>query len=138
MRTIAKITLLGIVGNTPETRTTKGGMAVTSFPLATNIKRKSPNGDAVEATLWHNCVCFGRAAENAAKYIVKGSKLYADGTIDYQEYQDSNNTQKLSTKIIVQDFSVLTKSEQSVNGNMTSRQSSAESKSNMDDSDFPF
>ena len=75
------------------------------------VKRKDPNGEPFEATLWHNVVSFGKTAENASKIVTKGSKIYLDGTLDYQEYQDSTGGQKLSTKIIINDFSVISKSE---------------------------
>lgn len=135
MKTIAKVTLLGIVGNNPEIRQTQSGMTIATFPLATMIRKKSPNGDPVEHTLWHNIVCFGKPAENAQKIVVKGSKLYLDGTIDYQEYIDQQGNKKTSTKIIMNDFSVI--------ANKPQTQAAAESIGNTkqaDDffSDIPF
>jgi single-strand DNA-binding protein len=111
MKTLARVILLGIVGKDPEIKPTKSGLVIATFPVATMVKKKDPNGAYFESTLWHNLVSFCKLAENIEKTVRKGSKIYVDGTIDYQEYQDSNGSQKLSTKIIINDFSVISKSE---------------------------
>ncbi len=111
MKTLARVILLGIVGKDPELKVTKSGMQIATFPVATMVKKKDPNGAYFESTLWHNLVSFGKLAENIEKTVKKGSKIYVDGTIDYQEYVDSAGSQKLSTKIIINDFSVISKSE---------------------------
>jgi len=111
MKTLARVILLGIVGKDPELKVTKSGMQIATFPVATMVKKKDPNGAYFESTLWHNLVSFGKLAENIEKTVHKGSKIYVDGTIDYQEYVDSAGSQKLSTKIIINDFSVISKSE---------------------------
>ena len=111
MKTIAKIQILGIVGKDPEVKATKAGSVLATFPVATMVKKKDPNGEYFDATLWHNVVAFGKLAEAIQKTVFKGSKIYLDGTIDYQEYQDSTGGQKLSTKVLVGDYSVIAKSE---------------------------
>jgi single-strand DNA-binding protein len=111
LKTIARVILLGIVGNDPDCKQSKSGMPVVSFPVATMAKRKSPNGDPVDVTLWHNVVAFGKQADNIQKIVAKGSKIYIDGTIDYQEYQDNQGNKKMATKIICNDFSAVSKSE---------------------------
>ena len=111
MKTIAKITLLGIVGQDPKVQPTKNGGVIATFPVATTSKKKDPNGAFFDSTLWHNAIAFGKLAENIEKTVTKAAKIYIDGTIDYQEYVDSNGTQKLSTKILINDFSVVSKTE---------------------------
>ena len=49
---------------------------------------------------------FGKLAEIVQKYVVKGSKLYVDGTIDYSQYL-SDGVTKYVTKIIVNELSLL-------------------------------
>ena len=99
--TVNKVTLLGNVGKDPEVRTTQGGTQVATFSLATQRKVKEN-----VTTQWHNCVAFGNLAEIVQKYVVKGSKLYAEGTIDYSTYQSDGIT-KYVTKIIVYELSLL-------------------------------
>lgn len=102
MKSINKITLIGAVGQDPETRFTAAGMAVTNFSLATSEKRK----DKEEVTQWHNCVAFGKLAEIVQKYIVKGSKIYVDGALQYQVV-DKDGVSTKYAKIIVNDLSML-------------------------------
>lgn len=111
LKTLAKVTLLGIVGKDPEVKPTKAGGVLATFPVATMVRKKDPNGQYFESTLWHNAVAFGKVAENIEKAVFKGSKIYIDGTIDYQEYIDTSGGQKLSTKILINDFSVVAKNE---------------------------
>lgn len=99
--TVNKVTLLGNVGKDPEIRTSQSGMQVATFSLATQRKVKENI-----TTQWHNCVAFGKLAEIVQKYVVKGSKLYAEGTIDYSQYE-SDGVTKYVTKIIVNELSLL-------------------------------
>lgn len=99
--TVNKVSLLGNVGKDPEIRTSQSGTQVATFSLATQRKVKEN-----VTTQWHNCVVFGKLAEIVQKYVVKGSKLYVDGTIDYSQYL-SDGVTKYVTKIIVNELSLL-------------------------------
>lgn len=102
MKSINRVTLLGAVGKDPETRFTGAGLPIASFSFATSEKRK----DKEEVTQWHNCVAFGKLAEIVQQYVVKGSKLYLEGTISYQQYE-KDGEKRFATKIIVNDVSML-------------------------------
>lgn len=106
---------MGAVGKDPEIRYTAEGLAIASFSLATSEKRK----DKEEVTQWHNCVAFGKLAEIVEKYIRKGSKLYLEGTIQYQQYEKEGE-KRYSTKIIVNDVSMLSTKEDSLSSSETS------------------
>ena len=110
--TVNKVSLLGNVGKDPEIRTSQSGTQVATFSLATQRKVKENI-----TTQWHNCVVFGKLAEIVQKYVVKGSKLYVDGTIDYSLYRSEGVT-KYVTKIIVNELSLLS----SKNGNQDNYQ----------------
>lgn len=117
MKSICKVTLIGAVGQDPETRFTAAGMAVASFSLATSEKRK----DKEEVTQWHSCVCFGKLAEIVQQYVTKGSKLYLDGTIQYHTYQKDDQT-RYATKIVVNDLSMLSSPQGSTSQNQNAGQ----------------
>ena len=102
MKSINRVTLIGAVGQDPETRFTAAGMAIASFSLATSTKQK----DKDEITQWHNCVAFGKLAEIVQQYVTKGSKLYLDGAIQYQTYE-KDGEKRYATKIVVNDISML-------------------------------
>ncbi len=140
MKSVNRVTLLGAVGQDPEVRYSKDGLCVTSFSLATSEKRK----DKDEITQWHNCVAFGKLGEIVAQYVVKGSKLYLEGTISYQTY-DKEGEKRYATKIVVNDVSMLSsaqgqdsksqKGEQKAHAKAPPASSSSEE---FDDSDIPF
>lgn len=102
MKSINRVTLLGAVGQDPEVRYSAAGMAIASFSFATSEKRK----DKEELTQWHSCVAFGKLAEIVQQYIRKGSKLYLEGTIQYQQYEKDGD-KRYATKIVVNDVSML-------------------------------
>lgn len=144
MKSINKVTLIGAVGQDPETRFTAAGMAVASFSLATSEKRK----DKDEVTQWHNCVTFGKLAEIVQQYIVKGSKLYLDGTIQYQQYE-KDGEKRMATKIVVNDISMLSPANgngnqsvhggtQRASGSGTSRAKAPAPAQDFDDDSIPF
>lgn len=142
MKSINKVTLLGAVGQDPEVRFSAQGLCIASFSLATSEKRK----DKDEVTQWHNCVAFGKLGEIVQQYIVKGSKLYVDGTISYQQYE-KDGEKRNATKIVVNDISMLSPAngsgnqssnhgKQKASGSGTSR--SASPAQEFDDSEIPF
>lgn len=138
MKTLARVILLGIVGKDPEVKPTKSGSYIATFPIATMTKKKDPNGNSFDATLWHNIVAFGKVAENMQKSVTKGAKIYIDGTIDYQEWIDSNSEKRLTTKIIVNDFSVISKSEYQQSKEQLSNVGNKVKKDDFFDDDMPF
>lgn len=142
MKSINRVTLIGAVGQDPETRFTAAGLAIASFSLATSEKRK----DKEEVTQWHNCVAFGKLAEIVQQYIVKGSKLYLDGAIQYQEYE-KDGQKRYATKIVVNDLSMLSTANssqsQTQNGGQKARATArpanaSQAQQEFDDSEIPF
>jgi single-strand DNA-binding protein len=106
MRTVNKSILVGHIGQDPEIRYTQSGTAVANLSLATTSRKKSQTGEWTETTHWHNLVAFGKMAENIQKYIVKGSKLYVEGELIYQEYE-SQGVKKKVAKIALNELVML-------------------------------
>lgn len=101
------VSLIGNLGNDPETRYTQGGTAVTKFSLATTSSRKDREGNRVESTEWHRCVCFGKLAEIAGEYLRKGSKVTVQGTIRYGKYDDKDGVTRYTTDIVFDQMKML-------------------------------
>ena len=102
MKCINKVTLIGLVGQDPQVKYTADNVAIANFSLATSKKNKK--GDSV--TQWHSCTAFGKTWELVESYVKKGTKLYIEGEIQYQEYEKDGDTKK-ATKIVVNDMSFL-------------------------------
>jgi len=143
MKSVCSVHMIGAVGQDPETRSTAAGVLVASFSLATSTRNK----DKQEVTQWHNCVTFGKLAEIVQSYVKKGSKLYIDGTIQYQ-VSERDGMKTYYTKIIVNDISMLSSSgngnqyaqgsTQTADGIGTARALAPSPANDFDDTDIPF
>jgi single-strand DNA-binding protein len=104
---VNKVTLIGRLGKDPEFRMTAGGTSMAKFSLATSEKRKNPNGELVEQTEWHRLTCWGRQAEVARDYLVKGQLVYVEGRIHYDSYENKEGQKVYTTDIVVNNFQML-------------------------------
>lgn len=83
-----KIILVGNLGRDPELRYTPQGNAVCNFSMATNEKRRDKSGDSQDVTTWFRITLWGKQAENASKYLTKGSSVYIEGRLRVEEWSD--------------------------------------------------
>ena len=101
-RGINKVILIGNLGQDPDTRYTASGNAVVNMSLATDESYKDrQTGQMVPKTEWHKVVLFGKIAEVAAQYLRKGSKVYIEGKLQTQKWQDKDNQDRYTTEIVV-------------------------------------
>ncbi len=73
--------IVGNLGKDPEMRYTPSGQAVTSFPVASNRKYTSSNGEQVNETIWFRISAWGKQAEICNQYLKKGSKVLVEGRL---------------------------------------------------------
>lgn len=107
-RGVNKVILVGNLGNDPETRFLPSGGAVTNISLATSRSWKDKNtGQQQEQTEWHRVVLFNRLAEIAGEYLKKGSKVYVEGSLRTNKWQDKDGNDKYSTEIIAAELQML-------------------------------
>lgn len=97
--TVNKTILVGNLGQDPESRQTQSGSTVTSLRIATNERRKNAQGEWADHTEWHRVVCFGRTAENAAKYLSRGRKVYVEGKLRTSKWQDKEGKDRYTTEV---------------------------------------
>ena len=73
-----KMTVIGNLGGDPTMRYMPDGTAVTNFSVAVSRKWKDNNVDKQQTT-WFRVSVFGKQAENANQYLVKGQKVHVEG-----------------------------------------------------------
>ena len=95
-----KITIIGNVGQDPQTRTLENGTKVTSLTLATSETWKDKQGNKKEEVQWHSVQLWRGLAEVAEKYVKKGSKLLIEGKVTYRSYEDKEGVTKYITEIV--------------------------------------
>ena len=71
------VTLVGVVGNNPEVRSTHSGTAITSVSLATTRSFKDGEGNRQTETEWHRITCFN----GVGKCVAKGAIIMVTGRI---------------------------------------------------------
>ena len=155
-RGINKVILVGNLGSDPEMRNMPNGNAVATLSIATSESWKDKQtGEKQERTEWHRVVLFNRLGEIAGSYLKKGSKVYVEGSLRTNKWQDQNGQDKYSTEIIGAELQMLDsrmerdmQSPQPANNNYaapfqsntanaTPQQNNAPAFNNLDD-DIPF
>lgn len=107
-RGVNKVILIGNLGADPEARYTAGGTAVTNIRLATSESwRDKQSGETQERTEWHRVVMFNRLGEIAGEYLRKGSKVYIEGSIRTNKWQDQSGQDRYTTEIIANEMQML-------------------------------
>jgi len=143
-RGINKVIIIGNLGADPEVRYTAGGSPVANLSVATSESWKDKQtGQTQERTEWHRIVIFAKLAEIAAEYLKKGSKVYIEGSLRTNKWQDQSGQDKYSTEIIANTLQMLDSRGASAPSNNESRpanntsQQPAGATSDFDD-DIPF
>lgn len=97
---INKVTLVGRLTRDPEIRTTNTGSTVASISLATNSFWTDKNGQKQETTEFHNVVLFGKVAEIAGQYLVKGQEAFFEGRLQTRSYTGKDNIERRITEVV--------------------------------------
>ena len=95
-----KIIIVGNLGRDPELRYTPQGVAVCDFSMATNERKRDKSGEMHEVATWFRVTLWRNQAENAAKYLKKGSQVFIEGRLSQEEWtdRDGNNRQTLAVQ----------------------------------------
>ena len=84
---IATCQILGNLTKDPDFRRTSSGNAVCELTIAVNHQGKNGQDEVsfIEVVVW------GKTAENCKQYLSKGSKVYVDGSLKQERWQDRNS-----------------------------------------------
>ena len=103
---VNKVTLVGNLGQDPQTRTMQSGQKVVSFSLATSDRwRDKATGEQKEQTEWHRVVIFNpNLAEVAERMVQKGTKLYIEGSLKTRKWQNQQGVDVYTTEVVLNPF----------------------------------
>jgi single-strand DNA-binding protein len=107
MAALNRVMLIGGLGRDPEVRMTPSGQKVASFSIAVNEIFKDRNGAKQERVEWVNIVLWRRQAEIAEQYLRKGSKIYIEGKLQTQSWDDQNGQKRYKTEVVGSNFQML-------------------------------
>ena len=104
-----RVQLIGNLGNNPVLSETNNGIKYIKLSLATNSIYINKNGEKIKETQWHPIVAWGKQAEFADKYIIKGQEVCIEGRLNYRNYEDSDGNKKNVFEIIANEILLLKK-----------------------------
>ena len=102
-----RVMLIGNLGKDPEQRTLDNGSNRVTFSIATSEKYQDKEGNWQENTEWHDIVLWRNQADNAMKYLKKGSTIFLEGKLTHRTWQDAENKSRKTTEVVGSMFKVL-------------------------------
>lgn len=105
MNGINKVILVGTLGANPEVKYAANGNAIVNLSIATSEQWNDRNtGQKQQKTEWHKVAIFGKLAEIAGAYLVKGSQVYLEGKLQTRKWQDQNGNDRYTTEVILSGY----------------------------------
>lgn len=95
-----RVMLLGNLGADPELRMTSGGQAVLKLRLATTESYLDKDKERQERTEWHSIVIWGKRAEGLSKFLRKGDRVFIEGGLRTQSYDDREGVKRYRTEVV--------------------------------------
>lgn len=97
-----KITLLGRLVRDPEIRYSNSAQptAIARYTLA--VKRKYAK-EGQQDTDFIDCVCFGKSAELAEKWLTKGKQMLVVGNLQIRLYDDKEGNKRKAAEVIIEE-----------------------------------
>lgn len=99
-------TISGNLGKAAELRHTNSQLAVVSFSVAVNERRKQADGSYQDEVNWLDCTMFGKRAEALQPYLAKGTKLSLTGHLHKSTYE-RDGKQYSRVEIIVDEVELM-------------------------------
>ena len=88
MPSLNKVMLIGNLTRDPELRHTSKGTSVAELGLAINRVWKDESGQKQEETTFVDVTLWGRLADLAQQYLIKGRPVYIEGRLNLDTWDD--------------------------------------------------
>lgn len=106
-----KVFLSGNLTRDPEERSTPGGMAVVTFGIAVNERRKNnATGEWEDVPNFFDCTMFGKRGVSVSQYTSKGSKVALEGRLRWNQWE-KDGQKRSKVEVIVDDIELMSRSE---------------------------
>ncbi len=106
MTSMNKVILIGNIGADPVVRATQDGREIAMISIATTDSWKDKtSGERKDKTEWHKVVVFSPGlVDFVKKYIHKGDKVYAEGSLTTRKWTDDKGVERYTTEVILKGF----------------------------------
>ena len=101
-----RVILIGRLTRDPNVSYSQGGdnMAIARFTLAVDRRGRRQDGADQQNADFIGCVCFGRQAEFAEKYLRQGTKVAVTGRIQTGSYTNKDGQKVYTTDVVLDDI----------------------------------
>jgi single-strand DNA-binding protein len=99
-----KVMLLGDIASDPEVYVTRGGMVVMSLRLATSESYLDKDDVHREKTSYHPVIVFGRRADQLAKILHRGARVFVEGSLRTSTFEARDGKKWNKTEIVANDI----------------------------------
>ncbi|MEH6681810.1 MAG: single-stranded DNA-binding protein [Sediminicola sp.] len=99
-----RVQLIGNLGEDPEIVTMDSGTKLAKFHLATNESYKNAKGEKVTDTQWHNIVIWGKLADIAEKFLLKGKEVVIEGKLVTRSFETKEGEKRYITEVRCNEF----------------------------------
>ena len=96
MANLNKVFLIGNLTRDPELRQLPSGSSLCSFGMAVSRTMTLVSGEKREEVCYVDVVAIGRQAEVIHQYTRKGSPLFVEGRLHYEQWEDRETGKKRS------------------------------------------
>ena len=99
MASFNRVMLMGNLTRNPELKYTPSGSAVADLGLAVNESFKNKAGETIEQTCFVDVVAWGRQAETAAEYLKKGSPVFVEGRLQFDQWESQQGEKRSKLRV---------------------------------------
>jgi len=111
MNDLNKILITGTVCQDVELRFLPTGVKTANLRVAIHRKYKNKANEIKEETEFITVIVWEVLAENCAKYLKKGSRVFVEGRIQSRDFIDKNQQQRTVTEIRAESVEFLDRAE---------------------------
>jgi single-strand DNA-binding protein len=101
MNSVNQVFLSGTAGKDAEFRAFASGTSIATFSIAASESRKDAQGNWKMETTWLNVKTFGRLAERARDEVKKGTRVFLEGKLTVEAWDDKKTGEKRSKTVII-------------------------------------
>jgi single-strand DNA-binding protein len=113
-RNINQVAILGTVVDIPSFRTTPNGTSVCSFRMCTVRTFRTSFGEQKEEVEFHLITAWDKLAEICSKVIEKGTKVFINGRLKTNKFDEPDGKTRYSTEISAYDIVVVARPDEAI------------------------
>lgn len=106
------VAVTGNLTRDSELRATKNDSFILTFSIAVNERRKQEDGTWEDEPSYFDCKLFGKRAQGAASYLVKGTKVTVQGKLRQERWKTKDGQSRSSVLIVVDEFEFMSRAGQ--------------------------